>query len=360
MERIIDIPKFYSSLPTMLKKYDKYARKDAFAGSTLEEFEEWKAKSRETIRELLGMEYMENCPLEPRLEERITLENGIVREKVIIQVEPDTWMPMYILIPEKKGEAKQECVLALPGHQGAGKYSVAGCYDIPAVKDKIEFYNYDYGMQLAKRGYVALCPDCRGFGERRDEKMQTPGDEQAFLTSSCFHLAHMAEPLGMTVAGMCAWDAMRLIDYVYERDEWDAENLGAIGFSGGGMQLLWLAALDERVKRCVISGYMYGYKDSLMILNGNCNCNYIPNLWKHFDCGDVASLIAPRKLAIQSCKEDHLSGPRRLENVYEQMDVIRSAYALYPEASAPVHDIREGGHRWHEGVLDLILPGVCE
>ena len=355
MDRIIEIPKFYSSLPTMLKKFDKYARKDVFTGSTLEEFEKWRDESRRTIRELLGMEYMETCPLEPRLEERITLDNGIVREKVIIQVEPETWMPIYILIPPSEGDGKQECVLALPGHQGAGKYSVAGRYDIPAVKDKIDFFHYDYGMQLAKRGYVALCPDCRGFGERRDKGLQIPGDEHAFLTSTCYHLAHMAEPLGMTVAGMCTWDAMRLIDYVYERGEWDVENLGAVGFSGGGMQLLWLAALDERVKRCIISGYCYGYKDALLTLNGNCSCNYVPNLWKHFDCGDIMSLTAPRKLVVQSCRDDHLNGPRGLQNVYEQLEIVKAAYALYPEASMPVHDIREGGHCWHEEALDLMF-----
>lgn len=163
----------------------------------------------------------------------------------------------------------------------------------------------------------------------------------------------------MTVAGMCTWDAMRLIDYIYERDEWDVENLGAVGFSGGGMQLLWLAALDERVKRSIISGYLYGYKDALMILNGNCNCNYVPNLWKHFDMGDVMSLTAPRSLTIQSCRNDHLNGPRGLENVYEQLDIVKAAYALYPEASTPLHDIREGGHCWHEEVLDLVLPGGC-
>lgn len=359
MERIIEISKFYSSLPTMLKKYDKYARNDYFKGSTKEEFEAWGVQTKEALKELLGMQYMETCPLEPKLKEKVTLEGGIVREKVIIQVEPDTWMPMYILIPEKKGDKKQECVLALPGHQGAGKYSVAGCYDIPAVKDKIDFFNYDYGMQLAKRGYVAVCPDCRGFGERRDEKMQTPGDEAAFIGGSCFHLAHMAEPIGMTVAGMCTWDNMRLIDYLYERAEWDVDNLAAVGFSGGGMQLMWLAALDERVKRCIISGYLYGYKDSLMILNGNCNCNYVPNLWKHYDCGDITSLIAPRSLVIQSCRNDHLNGPRGLENVYEQLEVVKSAYALYPGAEQPKHDIREGGHSWHHEVLDLLLPGVC-
>lgn len=50
----------------------------------------------------------------------------------------------------------------------------------------IEFYHYDYGMQLAKRGYVAICPDCRGFGERRDEALQKGTDEKSFLTSTCF------------------------------------------------------------------------------------------------------------------------------------------------------------------------------
>lgn len=247
-DTIIQIPHFYGSLKGMQDKFDKYARQDAFAGSTREEWEAWKETSRETLKDLLGWKYMESCDLDPRVEEVVELENGIRREKVIIQVEPEVYMPMYILIPPKQDEEKQKCFLALPGHQGAGKFSVAGRDDIPAVKRMIEFYHYDYGMQLAKRGYVAICPDCRGFGERRDEALQKGTDEKSFLTSTCFHLAHMAEPLGETVAGMCTWDASRLIDYVYERGEWDTEDLGVMGFSGGGMQTLWVSALDDRVK----------------------------------------------------------------------------------------------------------------
>lgn len=353
-ERTIKISKFYGSLPGMLKKFDKYARQDAFTGEP-KDFALWQQESRDTIRKLLGLQYMESCPLEPRLEERITLDNGIVREKVILQVEPDTYMPMYILIPPKRGTEKQECFLALPGHQGAGKYSVAGCYEIPAVQEKIDFFHYDYGMQMAKRGYVTLCPDCRGFGERRDEALRTE-EEKDFLTSTCFHLAHMAEPLGMTVAGMCTWDAARLIDYVYERGEWNTDTLGVMGFSGGGMQTLWIAALDERVKQVIISGYLYGYKDSLLILNGNCSCNFVPHLWEHFDMGDIAALIAPRPLAVQSCRGDHLNGPRGLINVMEQLEIVRQAYKIYDRDTFPYHDIREGGHCWHEEILDKALP----
>lgn len=340
----------------MLAKYDKYARQDAFHGETLAEWEAWKREARETLKELIGWDHMEPCPLDPVTEEVVELEGGIRREKVIIQTEPGVYMPMYILIPPKQGEGKQECYIALPGHQGGGKYSVAGCYGIPAIKDKIAFFNYDYGMQLAKRGYVAVCPDCRGFGERRDEALQNQEDEKAFLTSTCFHLAHMAEGIGETVAAMNAWDDARLIDYLYERDEWDMETLGVMGFSGGGMQTLWISALDDRVKRVIISGYLYGFKEALMVRNGNCNCNYVPRLWEHFDCGDIASLIAPRPLAVQSCRDDHLNGPRGLTNVVEQLDIVRAAYARYGKEQYPIWDVRPGEHCWHEELFDLALP----
>jgi hypothetical protein len=349
--RTISIKKYYSSLPNMLGKYDRFARKDFFGGNTISEFEAWRDKSRKTLWGLLGLDKMDSVDLESSVMETVTLDNGIVRKKVIIQTEEDVWVPMYILIPpDSKGT-----FIAPPGHQGAGKYSIAGMSEIPAVADAIKKFNYDYGMQLAKLGFTAICPDCRGFGERRDEKKQ--GDEEdSFLTSSCFHLAHMAEPIGETVVGMCTWDLMRIIDYIESEPELRDNNLSCLGFSGGGMQTLYLCALDDRVKNVFISGYMYGFKDSLMILNGNCNCNYVPHLWEHFDMGDIGSLIAPRNLMIQSCREDHLNGPRGLDNVYEQVDIIRKIYRLYGTADLPVHDIFEGGHRWHdEHLVDVLL-----
>lgn len=347
------IEKYYGSLKNMQRKFDKRARQDYFKGSTKEEFLVWQEDMRGMLWKLLGLDMMEDCELTPVVEERINLDNGIVREKVIIQTEPDVYMPMYILIPPKKSDEKLSCFLAPCGHQGGGKYSVAGCYDIPLIKEKIDFFNYDYGMKLAKMGYVAICPDTRGFGERRDEYLQ--GDSaKAVLGCSCFHLAHMAEPLGQTVAGMCTWDLMRLIDYVELRGEWRTDNISCLGFSGGGMQTMWLAALDERVKLAGISGYMYGYKDSLMELNGNCNCNYVPHLWEHLDMGDIASLIAPRRIMIQSCREDKLNGKRGMANVYEQVDIIRKAYKLFDMEELVVHDVCEGPHHFHDSILEKI------
>lgn len=364
MNRTISIKQYYGSRQGMLKKYDRLARKDAFRGSTAEEYAVWKASARKTLENLLGLDKMENCPLHPQLLEKTELPQGILREKILLQVEPEVYMPVFILIPHRKlssrePDKKPDCFMALPGHMGAGKYSVAGCCEIPAVKDAIHKFNYDYGMQLAKLGYVALCPDCRGFGERRDEGLQND-TEDAFLNSTCFQLAHMAEPLGETVAGMCTWDVMRLLDYIYERDEWNLSTIGCLGFSGGGMQTLWAAAMDDRIRQAVISGYLYGYKDSLLLLNNNCSCNYVPHLWEHFDMGDIASLIAPRPLLVQSCKDDHLNGPRGLLNVLEQMDIVRNAYRLYGKEKLLIHDIREGGHCFHGEPLAETLAFFAE
>lgn len=352
--RIIPIKKYYGSLGNMNAKFDRYARQSRFCGETKNDYEVWKKNAREKLSDLLGLDKMEQVLLNPIMEESVTLENGIVREKVIIQTEDDVWMPMYILIPPKTAEQKQDVFLAPPGHMGAGKYSVAGCYEIPTVAEAIERFQYDYGMQLAKLGNIVICPDCRGFGERRDEALQKD-EENAFLNSTCFHLSHMAMGLGETVVGMCTWDLMKAIDYVETRKDWQIGRIGCVGFSGGGMQTLYVSALDDRIDISLISGYMYGFKDSLQILNGNCNCNYIPHLWEHFDMGDIASMIAPRPLMIQSCREDNLNGPRGLENVYEQMEIIHNVYKLYHAEDKVVHDIHEGGHCWHGENLRIIL-----
>ena len=351
--RIVPIKKYYGSLANMKAKFDRYARQSCFHGKTRDDFVQWRQEARAILSDLIGLDKMECVPLEPIIEERITLEDGIVREKVIIQTEEGVWMPMYILIPPKT-EEKQDVFLAPPGHMGAGKYSVAGCYEIPAVAAAIERFHYDYGMQLARLGKIVLCPDCRGFGERRDEQLQKD-EEQAFLNSTCFQLSHMAMGLGETVVGMCTWDLMRAIDYIETREDWNTGRIGCVGFSGGGMQTLYAAALDERIDIAMISGYLYGFQDSLQILNGNCNCNYVPHLWEHFDMGDIAAMIAPRPLMIQSCREDHLNGPRGLENVYEQMEIIRNAYSLYEAQSRVIHDIHEGGHCWHgDHIADIL------
>lgn len=345
MRTLPDITACYQTLPSMLRKFDRFARRDCFTGTTAAEFEQWKEQMRKLLRDLLGMDKMERCPLQPAAEEITMLPGGIRREHVRIQVEPDVWMPMYLLIPETADHSTR-LFLCPPSHNGAGKNTVAGLGEYTAIQEKIQYYHYDYGWQLARLGYVAVCPDCRGFGERREDISDT-NDPMTALKGDCYWLAHMGEPLGIPVAGMLTWDLMRAVDYLAERGEWDISTLSCLGFSGGGMQTLWLSALDDRVQLAVISGYLYGYRDALLSLNRNCSCNYVPHLWEHLDMGDIASLIAPRPLLIQSCRDDRLNGPRGIINAVEQVEIVRKSYCLMGVPERIFHEICEGFHQWH-------------
>ena len=110
-------------------------------------------------------------------------------------------------------------------------------------------------------------------------------EENAFMRGTCFS----SGPYGRAPWNDCGRNeylGSDAPDRLSGREgEWNTEHLGCVGFSGGGLQTLYLAALDERVRYAVISGYLYGFKDSLLELNGNCSCNYVPGLWNALDMG---------------------------------------------------------------------------
>ena len=198
-------------------------------------------------------------------------------------------------------------------------------------------------LSLVKRGYLVFAPDARGSGDRRE--FMDAGDDRK---KSCSHgpLNNLAIALGYSVCGMEVWDLMRLADYALSRPDADGR-LGAGGFSGGGQQTLFFAACDERVAFAEVGGWFYGFKESLLLLPHNCACNFVPNLWRFFDCGDLGALIAPRPLFIESGENDHLNGNvGRIQNVYSQVAIARNAYAALDAEKKLRHSVHEGGHEW--------------
>ena len=49
-----------------------------------------------------------------------------------------------------------------------------------------------------------------------------------------------------------------------------------------------------------VSGYLYGFKESLLDKHENCSCNYVPHLYEYVDMCDIAALIAPRPLLVET------------------------------------------------------------
>jgi dienelactone hydrolase len=338
------VARYYTSMERLLRLYDREARSMPCDTGGLAEYAAWKAAAREKLRELTGIDRMEACAPAPEEDEAETLEGGVTRRRMLIQTEPGVRMPLYVLKPAgQKGPAP--CLIAPHGHCAGAKLAVAGRSDIPAVRDQIQRFNCDYGLQLARAGFVVFAPDARSSGERREWMGQSDA-EGAFLNSTCGQLNQMAMGLGYTVAGMWAWDLMRLIDYIETRADCDSSKLACAGLSGGGMQTLWLAALDDRVRAAVVSGYFYGARDALLKLSNNCSCNYVPNLWRYVDMGDIGALVAPRPLMIESGTKDPQNGESGMANVHSQVAVARGAYRLLGAEGSLRHFVFEGAHRW--------------
>ena len=203
LSRTLHYQKVFGSSDHLLDVYDKTGRRYRFEARDPFEFKIWKKRVRSKLRELIGLSRMIPCDLAPVETEDVLLDGDIRRKKIMIQTEPDVWMPMYVLIPPDREKGKPlPSIIACHGHTSAGKLSTAGREDIPAVRDQIRKLRYDYGLRFCRLGYLVFCPDARGFGERKEThrqggKVRNSGfDEATFLSDSCSILSRLAGGLG--------------------------------------------------------------------------------------------------------------------------------------------------------------------
>ncbi len=317
---------FYTSLERMAKLYDKFGQKCEFNATNMEEYNEWKAAAKQALIDCIGLEWCEMPDsFNPQLVE--TVEFGEhTRETWTIETEPEIVMPFYFY-KNSKNTDKVPTVVVPHGHGGGKEWA------LPLA----------YITKMLDEGYNLVCPDQRGCGARREFPEQKEGMERA---NSHRELNQMAIGFGMTTLGLSVWDLMRLVDYLETLPLVDKDKICCMGMSGGGQQTLWLAALDERIAAAAVSGYFYGMKEALVMLPQNCSCNFVPNIWKTADMGDIGALIAPRPFLVESGEKDPLSGATLLQNVFPQVEKTKKAYSLFGAEDNLKHVIHDGGHEW--------------
>jgi dienelactone hydrolase len=98
---------------------------------------------------------------------------------------------------------------------------------------------------------------------------------------------------------------MRTIDYIATRADLDATRVGCIGISGGGTATLFAAALDARIRVAMVSGYLNTFRDSIGSL-AHCIDNYVPGILNWAEMYDIAGLVAPRPLFVESGEQDNI------------------------------------------------------
>lgn len=344
--------KYYTTMDYFANLYDRVARQYPADVSGRDQYEAWKKDIRIRLAEAVGLNLCQQASAEPVLLDVMEAEN-YTREHWVIQTEPGVRMPFFLLKPL---EGCNGGLVINPHGHGGGKEGNVGDPQNPAVKaSNRDPAKKSFAEELVQAGYYVACPDARGSGERREIKQQ--GDlPENWRSSSHKEISQMAVGLGMSMIGMMTWDLMRLLDHlIHTLPDLDPEKVACAGMSGGGHQSIYFAALDERVKCVVTSGYMYGFKEALLKQPSNCSCNYAPNLWKLIDMGDIGAMIAPRPLFVESGRYDPLAGANGLENVYPQVQIAREAYELLGKGECLVHSVHEGGHQWNgTGVIDFI------
>lgn len=252
---------------------------------------------KETLGRLIGS-FQDDGKYEATIIERVVCE-GYVRERVELSSVSGMSFAAYVLIPDGYESEKIPAVLAVHGH-GYGSREIVGLNFDGSVDDKIPGIHQHFALQLVKQGLLVIAPDVVGFGERLLEADQADG---TMAPSSCYKMSTQLLMLGKTLTGLRVMETRIVLDYLTSRSDIDPERLGIMGFSGGGLISYITAALDERIKAVVLTGFTNTFKDSIIAVD-HCICNHIPNILLYAELPEWIGLIAPRALFLESGEND--------------------------------------------------------
>jgi dienelactone hydrolase len=310
-------------------------RELGFARVRPSDWREWQTQLRTALRELLAVDSYE--PHEVRAEV-VTEERcaGYRRQLLRVQGRDGAVIPAYWLIPDELA-APAGVVIALHGH-GPGKVKpVAASQDYWGQPVDVSGER-DYAVQAVRRGYLALAPDLRGFGE-----MMLPEALAAAKGDTCTEMAMRALMVGRSLVGMRILDMSSLIDWLVTQPQVDPGRLFCTGQSGGGTLTVWAAALEERIAAAVPSCGFCTFEHSIMAVH-HCPCKYAAGVLDLCENYDLAGLIAPRPLLVVTGALDPIFPLEGVRSAYEQ------AREVYQAAGRPGNiELFVGGegHRYY-------------
>jgi dienelactone hydrolase len=267
---------------------------------------------RRALVECLGGDWPEPCPLNPTIIETIR-KPGYRIESLTYEVEPGDRVPAMLLVPDGVSANSPAPAVAI-WHQHNGEYHLGKTEPAGLAGNPM----HHTGAELAKLGYVVLCPDALCFEERQDpEKKLAGGNYERF------------EFLRYVVAGQSmAWknvlDMRRAVDYLCERPEVKADRIGCYGHSMGSTHAWLVGPHEPRIKavvgNCCLPTYAAIHDTKLL----HCFPNFVPGWLKFGDTPEMAGLIAPRALHLNLGETD---GGSPIEHAKVGIERIRKMYA---------------------------------
>lgn len=301
------------------------------------------------FRKAVGLEQLPpRTPLYARVVARHEFD-GYSVANVIFESRPGFPVTANLYRPDSSSKEKRAAILSPIGHfLSAGKTAT----DVQARC-----------IGLARMGFVVLVYDAIGQGERM------------FAGNIHHEAGYSLLPLGETIAGWMIWDSMRAIDYLLTLDDIDPLRIGVTGNSGGGLNTLFTAALDDRARVAVIVGFTFEFNNWLKYGGAHCTCTHLPGLFRGMEWFEIAGLIAPRAVMMLQGGNDGIfpiSGARRsganVERIYQLLGLPDLARFVelpgLPHAySRPYRERMYGWMAWqllHQGKGEPISEGAFQ
>jgi dienelactone hydrolase len=322
--------------------YESAPLRLTFRAQTRKQAGAWQKRLRTKLTKLIGGFPAQRTALQPQTIETRDFP-GYRREKFVFESRPGLYVLGYLLTP-RDAAPPYPAMICVPGH-GRGVDDIVGIDAQGRDRADKPGYQHDFAIQVVEHGMAAVAIEPLGFGCRRDPVTRQKGAE----ATACQPSAGAALLLGQTMIGWRVYDVMRAIDWIETREELDARRVGCMGISGGGEVTTFAAALEPRIRAAMISGYLNTFRDSILSLS-HCIDNYVPGILNWAEMYDVAGLIAPRPLFVESGTQDEFfpveasrAGFARVRKVYEvfgagdlcQQEVFNDIHSFYGVRGLP-------------------------
>ena len=300
----------------------------AWGTSPVRDFRGWRRQARAVVEEHLLVDREDRTPYAPEHGQAVQ-GVGYTRELVTLSLTHHERVRAALLTPH--GPGPFPAVLLLHDHGARfdiGKEKlVRPWYDDTRLASARSWADRYFsgrfvGDELARRGYVVLCADALGWGDRGPIAY----DQQQALASNFYHL-------GSSLAGLMAREDARAAEFLAGLDRVDARRVAAVGFSMGAYRAWQTAALTDAVRATAAVCWMTGLKNMMVpgnnTLRGQSSYYMIhPGLPRFLDFPDVASIAAPRPMLFFDGGLDPLFPADGVQVAYDKLRAVwRSRHA---------------------------------
>lgn len=311
------------SLPVFTKEVqERTVRPLSWTTGRFSDFEQWKDTARAKVLACM-LEPPPSVPWDASVIEEEDRGSHVAR-KIIFNLTGDSRVLAYMTVP--KGKGPFPAVLLLHDHGARfdiGKEKVIRPWNIDPAKEASarEWVDENYGGrfigdELASRGYVCLSTDALNWSDRGGGGY----DGQQELASNLMHL-------GMSLAGLLAWEDLRAAEFLVEQHEVARGRIAAMGWSMGAYRSWQMAALSPYIDAAVAICWM-STVDALMVprnnqTRGSSSYNMLhPGLLDDLDYPDIASIACPKPVLFFNGMQDKLFPVAGVEDAYAKMRTV--------------------------------------